>query len=303
MLFVSLLLYEYGGCGPKTDVACTILDLMEKQKEGERSHMLPETSTQRLADPSYAVTPCYYVSRADVEARLRNTTARNWLLAFREITSAGLARTTIASIMPRVGANHKTPLIVLKPDRDCLAPAFLACLNSFVLDFCARQKLGGSSFSYFIMRQLPIPDHSLFGSQCPWDHSETISDWIKSRVLELSFTSWDVAGFGADFGALVPFKWNEDRRFQLRSELDAAFFHIYQLDRESSEYVMDTFPLISARDLDRFGEYRTKRVMIEIYDAMADAERSGTPYQTRLDPPPADPRVAHPAIPEVTEQQ
>jgi hypothetical protein len=30
--FVSLLLYEYGGCGPKTDVACTILDLMEKQK-------------------------------------------------------------------------------------------------------------------------------------------------------------------------------------------------------------------------------------------------------------------------------
>jgi hypothetical protein len=122
-------------------------------------------------------------------------------------------------------------------------------------------------------------------------------------VLELSFTSWDVAGFGADFGALVPFKWNEDWRFQLRSELDAAFFRIYQLDRESSEYVMDTFPLISARDLDRFGEYRTKRVIIEIYDAMADAERSGTPYQTRLDPPPADPRVAHPAIPEVTEQQ
>lgn len=33
---------------------------------------------------------------------------------------------------------------------------------------------------------------------------------------------------------------------------------------------------------------------LEIYDAMAEAARTGTPYQTRLDPPPADPRVAHP---------
>lgn len=36
------------------------------------------------------------------------------------------------------------------------------------------------------------------------------------------------------------------------------------------------------------------RSALEIYDAMAEAARTGTPYQTRLDPPPADPRVAHP---------
>ena len=266
----------------------------ESMGEGERSHMLPETPLQRLADPAYSVTPCYYVPRGDVETRLRNATTRKWLLAFREITSAGLARTTIASIVPRVGANHKTPLIILKPDRDHLAPVFLACLNSFVLDFCARQKLGGSSFSYFIMRQLPVPDFSLFASLCPWDSSVTISSWVNLRVLELSFTSWDLAGFGADFGALTPFKWNEERRFQLRSEIDAAFFHLYQIDKESVQYVMDTFPLIAARDLDRFGEYRTKRVILEIYDAMAEAARTGIPYQTRLSPPPADAAVAHP---------
>src|SRR5690606_3310871 len=43
------------------------------------------------------------------------------------------------------------------------------------------------------------------------------------------------------------------------------------------------------------GEYRTKRVILEIYDEMTDAALTGVPYQTRLDPPPADPRVAHPA--------
>ncbi|MBK6516941.1 MAG: hypothetical protein IPM79_21970 [Polyangiaceae bacterium] len=41
-------------------------------------------------------------------------------------------------------------------------------------------------------------------------------------------------------------------------------------------------------------EYCTKRVILGIYDAMAEAVRTGTPYQTRLDPPPAAPRVAHP---------
>jgi len=41
------------------------------------------------------------------------------------------------------------------------------------------------------------------------------------------------------------------------------------------------------------GEYRTKRVILEIYDEMKQAMESGEPYQTRLDPPPADPRVAH----------
>ena len=41
------------------------------------------------------------------------------------------------------------------------------------------------------------------------------------------------------------------------------------------------------------GEYRTKRVILEIYDEMQQATDTGEPYQTRLDPPPADPRVAH----------
>lgn len=41
------------------------------------------------------------------------------------------------------------------------------------------------------------------------------------------------------------------------------------------------------------GEYFTKRVILECYDAMAEAIKTGRPYQTILDPPPADPRVAH----------
>ena len=40
-------------------------------------------------------------------------------------------------------------------------------------------------------------------------------------------------------------------------------------------------------------EYRTKWIILESYDAIAEAMRTDRPYQTILDPPPADPRVAH----------
>ena len=63
---------------------------------------------------------------------------------------------------------------------------------------------------------------------------------------------------------------------------------------DAVNYIMDTFPIVRRKDEQRFGEYRTKRVILETYDTMAEAERANIPYKTRLDPPPADPRVAHP---------
>ena len=43
----------------------------------------------------------------------------------------------------------------------------------------------------------------------------------------------------------------------------------------------------------QYGEYRTKRVIMEIYDEMRQAIESGVPYETRLEPPPADTAMAH----------
>ncbi len=55
-------------------------------------------------------------------------------------------------------------------------------------------------------------------------------------------------------------------------------------------YILDTFLVLKAREEERNnGDYRTKRVILEIYDAMQEAIRTGEPYQTRLDPPPGPP--------------
>jgi hypothetical protein len=64
-------------------------------------------------------------------------------------------------------------------------------------------------------------------------------------------------------------------------------------DRVRPQVLMDTFPIVKRKDEAAHAEYRTKRVILEIYDEMQRAMESGEPYQTRLDPPPADPRVAH----------
>lgn len=91
-----------------------------------------------------------------------------------------------------------------------------------------------------------------------------------------------------------PYRWVSERRRLIRCEIDAAFFHLYGLSRIDTDYIMGTFPIVQKNDEAAHGEYYTKRVILEIYDEMAEAIRTGHPYVTRLDPPPADPRVAHP---------
>ncbi len=112
-------------------------------------------------------------------------------------------------------------------------------------------------------------------------------------------------------------------RVYFRCELDAAFFHLYlpaekngdwrpaegetaeklyrlkasfPTPRDAVAYIMDTFPIVRRKDEEKYdGDYRTKRVILEIYDAMQEAICTGKPYQTQLHPPPADPRCCHPA--------
>jgi len=148
------------------------------------------------------------------------------------------------------------------------------------------------------MRQLPVLAPAAYATPSPWLSSTILCDWILARVLELTYTAWDLEPFARDVGCSgPPFRWDPARRFLLRAELDAAFFHLYSLSRDDAAYVLDTFPIVRKNDEKAHGEYRTRRVILEIYDALAEAIRSGRPYETRLDPPPADPRVAHPPDP------
>jgi hypothetical protein len=114
--------------------------------------------------------------------------------------------------------------------------------------------------------------------------------WLGARVLELTYTARDLAPFARELGYHgPPFPWEEERRFLLRCELDAAFFHLYGLSREEAAYVLTTFPIVRRHDEEAYGEFRTKRVTLEIYAEMQRVMSSGRPYQNLLSPPPGGP--------------
>jgi hypothetical protein len=53
------------------------------------------------------------------------------------------------------------------------------------------------------------------------------------------------------------------------------------LSGEEVEYIMETFPIVKRKDMAANGDYRTKRMILEIYDAMAEAMRTGVPYESK----------------------
>lgn len=258
---------------------------------------LREMSVEEKSDPATAVTPRYWVRKTFFETLMQKYQYNKlWFVSYRDVARATDARTMIATIIPRVPASRKQP--VLGVDNALPAHLLVANLNSFVVDFVARQSVGGISLSFFILKQLPIVPPNMYDSVTPWTKSidSNLLSWLSQRISELSYTSQDLRACAIDMGYNgPPFCWDEDRRFLLRCELDAAYFHVYGIARDDVDYIMETFPIVKRKDIAKHGEYRTKRVILEIYDEMADAMQGGAPYQTRLDPPPADPRVAHPS--------
>lgn len=248
--------------------------------EGSKSTQLPDVPLERLQDPAYEPLPRYWVAATEVADRLRKTDRQgavewewphDWLLGWRDITNSTNERTVIASVIPRVGVGHKMPLFM--PERGVDAVHLMALLASYAFDYVARQKVGGTSMTFFIVKQLPAPHPSEFGKHYPWIGGCSLSEWLKPRVVELVSTSSSLAAFAKDvLGHAMVFPFDPARRFQLRCELDAAFFHLYGLSRDEVDYVMDTFPIVRKNDEKEFGEYRTKRAILDVYDRMARGE-------------------------------
>ena len=292
---------------------------------GERSHMLPETPSELLEDPTFSPSPCYWIPEGEVTTNPNIDAKRSWIIASRRITSAGLQRTCIYAVIPLAGASDSITVVNLPEASIHTQGSFIANMNSFVFDFITRQKQAGANLSFFVKRQLPIVRFDTYSNVPNWSEGISLGKWIMERVLELTYTAWDLNGFARDCEwSGQPFHWDEERRFMLRCELDAAFFRLYlsaeingawhRADGETDEelrelqeifpsprdavvYILDTFSIIRRREEDKYkGDFRSKRVILEIYDAMQEGIRTGQGYQTRLVPPPSDPSCCHPPM-------
>ena len=302
-----------------------------------------ELSPERKTDPTFLPLPRYWVAREEVEARLREKGwERGWFLGFRDIARTTDERTAIFSILPRVGVGHTAPLLQTTQN----APQSLTLIgngSSLVLNFVARQKVSGTHLSFYLLKQFPVLPPSAYG---PGD-----LQFIVPRVLELTYTAWDLAPLAqdvweeADEGLreaiqawtaeatlhpdtppewvegpypFPPFVWDEERRVRLRAELDAYYARLYGLNRKQLRYILDpqdltegelkdilsdyeevedpldekayrkrveksafpgeTFRVLKDKDMKRYGEYRTRRLVLETWKRLEQEAMLPRPF-------------------------
>lgn len=224
-----------------------------------------EVSVEEKQNPDFTPEPQYWVEWSDVNPQ------RDWSLAFRDIARPTDARTMISAVLPGAAYGNKAPVLLLD---DALAAALLtANLNSFMLDYVARQKIQSANANLYIVEQLPvIPPADYARAFGPM----TAREIVAREVLRLTYTAHDMAPFARDMGhvdgegeVLPPFTWDEADRRQRRARLDALYFHLYGIDRENADYILSTFPIVRKHDeRDHDGRYLTRDLILHQMDAL-----------------------------------
>jgi hypothetical protein len=246
---------------------------------------LPRLTDEQHDDPELEPLARYWVDRKAVGAKIGEKWDRDWLMGWRKISSAGNERTFVPFAFPRAAAGD-TCLLWL-PDLPSNGPLLGAIAASLVFDYVVRQKFAGSNMQYFIVKQISCPSPEQFEAAAPWRHSSSLARWLTPHLLELQYTSHHLQPYAQDLGdGGPPFHWDPERRALLRADLDAGFLHIYGLNRDEAEHVLDSFPVVRKYEERDFGEFRTKRLVLEAYDRMADAiANGGKGWKPLADPP------------------
>jgi hypothetical protein len=226
-----------------------------------------ESQIYELQSPSYCIEPRFWLAEKVQQKRFQG----KWFVAYRMIARATDERSSIASIIPARPCSNSLTII----DQLSCINALIMCgnMNSLAYDYIARQKIPGTNFNHWIWKQIPLVS--------PDNLSRADIDFIAPRVLELTYTAWDLQPFARDMGYHGdPFIWNPERRAHLRAELDAYYAYLYGLTRDELRYILDpaevygpdfpseTFRVLKNNEIKQFGEYRTQRLVLAAWDKL-----------------------------------
>lgn len=262
--------------------------------EGERPNSINMPSLEELSNPNSCIMPWYWVPLSAVKDRLVKYDKDGnvvwewkykWYLTYRCVARSVDIRTFICSPIPNAtGVGHSATL--LYAERGTMPVASLcAMLSSIICDYAVRQKVGGINMSTFFVKQFPVLTPDQIPSAIQWQ--------IVKRVAELCYFNHDMDGWASELweemseeqrselpqlGNLQPWMYNPERRAILQAELDAIFAHLYGLNTEDLRYILDpedvcgkgcineTFRVLKDNELRQYGEYRTKRLVLEAWN-------------------------------------
>jgi hypothetical protein len=219
------------------------------------------TTMKDLSNPFYYPKPQYWVLEKERDLRLRSESS--WLLAFRDIARSTDSRTIISSIIPKTAVGNTLPLIIpeISPPPNTINMVLIyGNLNSFSLDYIARQKVQGTHLNWYILEQLPFIPLEKFQTKFG---KKIAADIIKEDVLYLTYTAYDLQGFAHDMGYHgQPFAWDEAERLRRRCRLDALYSLLYDVNDEDMIYILDSFPIIKKDDEQKYGKFLTRDLIM-----------------------------------------
>jgi hypothetical protein len=208
--------------------------------------------------PKFISSKRYSIEKNIIDHKIeKNNWKRKWQIVFRLVCRATDNRTFISSILPRSGSMVSAPTVVIDDYKKSLI--LLSNLNCFVFDYVVRTKIGGTALNHFIVKQLPLVPLNRF--------KDSLLNKINENVLKLLYNCIDLKPFALDFHLKSePYIWNDNERFLLQCELDAIYAHLYGLEKEEMNYILESFPIVKRKDIDKHGSYRTKEIILNLYD-------------------------------------
>jgi hypothetical protein len=242
-------------------------------EKGRGGRGLPPVALTDYENPNFEVQPRHWIAEHEVTKRAAAVGwKREWLFVWRQVANSKVERTVTLCAIP-FSAVGNTCQILFSPRDPLLLATLLANFNSLILDYCARQIVGGTHLTFGLVQQLPVisPDF----------YTPDRLAFVTPKVLELTYTSHSLAPFARDLGHDgPPFTWDEDRRAHLRADLDAFYARAYGLTRDELRYILDpadvkgpdypseTFRVLKEKEIRTHDEYRTRRLVLAAWDRM-----------------------------------
>lgn len=233
---------------------------------------------------------------------------KKWLLCVRSITSATNERTVISAIIPKRGVGNSANIALINEPLKAahLIGTFNSLLTDFIaqtkvgnqnFNIYIIEQLPILDFDRNII-SAKIIERILELVYTSWDIKAFADDVWKEADAELREAiqqQWEAnktATGGHEWAPpkwceidpggcpLPPFKWDEERRALLKAELDAIYAKLYGLTTEEVRYILDpqdvygsdfpgeTFRVLKEKEIKQFGEYRTRRLVLEAWERL-----------------------------------
>jgi hypothetical protein len=231
-------------------------DLAQIQKDIEQGNAL-DVSLDNFNSYDYEIQNRYYVPKKYYEGKVNDEYKFDWYVGIRGIASSTNERTLISAIIPGVAIGNSINFI--EPDTEKDGVILCANLNSFILDFIMRTKVSNNNISLYIIKQLPIINSNKIPKKA--------LDLLLENTLKLSNTSMSLKKLN-NIKEIHPVT-NILERFKLICINDAIFFRLYDLCVNEIDYIMESFPIIKRKDIAKYGSYRTKETILQLYDEFA----------------------------------